>query len=97
MAGTSYFALFSTHGFAADPTSTFEDEFRRLSKHMGWGGKAQARNRNKALQGEIKVIYGDATKLQGWQSLCVDVGISPPPQSITKCKAVGIFIAMHVV
>jgi hypothetical protein len=85
-----YFAQFP--GFVPNPAAKFNHEFKRLAKFRQWktGGKRWKQERAKAINMEFARHYGaNASKLQGWQSLCAEVGIVPVPPSITKCKEVS--------
>ncbi len=45
------------------------------------------------VEGEFTSHYGtDASKLEKWQNVCLDCGISPAPTSITQCKKVHLRI-----
>ncbi|KAF2658511.1 hypothetical protein K491DRAFT_756030 [Lophiostoma macrostomum CBS 122681] len=76
-------------GFQPDDTETLAQTFKRLSVYNNWPkkGKKQSQRRTHFYAAEFAAHYGtDGTKLEGWQKLCIDVGIEDPPQSITKCK-----------
>jgi hypothetical protein len=83
--------------FNPDPTASILDEFNRLSIHEGWSLKGKARNKRFAEACEadfdhhFQVVAG-ADKLQTWQLLCIEVGVSPAPPSITQCKKVCLYV-----
>ncbi|EON67896.1 hypothetical protein W97_07393 [Coniosporium apollinis CBS 100218] len=56
--------------FVPDPTDSLASEFKRLAIHKKWAINSAE--------------Y--PTKLENFQRLCVEVGIDPPPPSITQCK-----------
>jgi hypothetical protein len=86
-----YFEKFKD--FVPDPTTGLLENFSRLALHEGWNedSRAYQRKRNSCLEQEFKALYGtDDTILEGWQSLCKEVGIKDCPLSITQCKKVNI-------
>ena len=82
--------FFSSYpAFDHDPTASLLGEFQRLSLQEGWNqkGKKYRQSRQKCLAQEFEDHYGHASnKLDRWQELCADVGISPIPPSITNVK-----------
>lgn len=90
MGRNAYFDGFMAQRFVPDPTSAFTSEFDRLATHMQWtkGSKAYTKQRAEAVAEELNSQYGHTSKLEGWQELCSDVGISPVPPSIRQCKKV---------
>jgi hypothetical protein len=50
------------------------------------------KRRDEALAAEIALHDGGKDRLDRWQQLCVEVGVSDPddiPKSISACKKVG--------
>ncbi len=89
MSSSSFLAAFVD--FTQDPTAALTDEFERLAIHKGWDPKHKKyhQNRSRFYASEFDHHYGsDATKLENWQSLCIEVEIEPAPPSIAKCKKV---------
>ncbi|EFR04891.1 hypothetical protein MGYG_07893 [Nannizzia gypsea CBS 118893] len=77
-------------GFQPNPSAPAVDEFARLARHMRWKHGSKAYKRGWASFGvsEFSKHYGtEASKLQNWQSLCREVGLSEP-KTITQCKKV---------
>lgn len=67
------------------------DEFDRLAHAMKWkeGSKRFKSERSKFLESEFGIHFGtDATKLENWQALCLEVKIPNPIRSITQCRKV---------
>ena len=78
-------------GFSAEESRAVGDEFVRLAQFMKWMPRTHEYNvyRGQAFRSAFTVHYGaDASKLDAWQTLCMEVGIQPAPSSITKCKKV---------
>lgn len=76
-------------GFKAEESRAVGDEFARLAQFMKWMPRTHEYNvyRGQAFRSAFTVHYGaDASKLDVWQTLCMEVGIQPAPSSITKCK-----------
>jgi hypothetical protein len=88
---SSYFSSFVSRGYKPDPSVGFEEEFERLSLHEGWlpCDPERVRQWRSALEGELASQFGAADKLTSWQTLCMELGIDPPPTSITQCKKVS--------
>jgi len=84
----SFFARFVPEGFTRNTNASFKEEFNQLGRHMGWSHAELRDNRALAATQEIEVYYGSSVKLQGWQQLCEDVGITPIPTSVKTCKKV---------
>ena len=58
---------------------------------MNWsqGSKKYKGERAKFLVSQFDAHFGtDATKLENWQALCVELGIRSPIESITQCRKV---------
>jgi hypothetical protein len=87
-----HFDFFMTFpGFRAEESRAVGDEFARLLQFMKWMPRTHEYNvyRGQAFRSAFTVHYGaDASKLDAWQTLCMEVGIQPAPSSITKCKKV---------
>lgn len=89
MAQVSFFDQFSD--FQPDNVAVFSVEFNRLANARGWhtGSNTWRRNWARAIHSEFQRAYNTNTsRLANWQDLCAEVGISPMPPSITKCKKV---------
>ena len=82
-------------GFTPNPKAGLWSEFHRLAQQQNWVPKSLVwfAAREDAYLAELESHYGnDWSKLDKWQALCSEVGVTPVPQSITKCKAVSISI-----
>ncbi|KAJ5154412.1 uncharacterized protein N7500_009851 [Penicillium coprophilum] len=65
------------------------DEFHLLAREMNWkrGSRKYRSGLSKFLESEFAIHFGtDATKLENWQALCLELKIQDPIQSITKCR-----------
>lgn len=85
----SYFSRFP--GFEADTTASANKEFTRLAGWMGWtkGSERYRREWVAFTAAEFETHYGtESTKLDNWQALCNEVGVTEDISSITKCKKV---------
>ncbi|KAF2202904.1 hypothetical protein GQ43DRAFT_479509 [Delitschia confertaspora ATCC 74209] len=83
----SFWTRFS--GFTPNSKAGLPTEFKRLARHMCWVPNSDEwrKYREEAYTSEFEFWYGsDSTKLERWQQLCEEVGISPAPPSITKCR-----------
>ena len=92
---TTYFDKFRSAGFIPDPTASILTEFKRLAKLRGWkvGTKQYYHHKSQCFAGEFETHYGNKTeRLEGWQSLCWEVGIEPAPGSVTQCKKASNYI-----
>lgn len=88
--GQDFFAAFEDFNY--DETALLIDEFQRLAISRQWGlGTRKYRNqRQKCFEQAFDKHFGATEKnLQGWQDLCQELSIKPPPSSITRCKKVG--------
>jgi hypothetical protein len=84
----SYFSQFPD--FTPKVDANFTAQFKALAISQGWSNKEKSKYRVEAIQEEFDHLYGtDTSKLEKWQQLCREVGISDVPNSITKCKKVG--------
>ena len=88
---STYFSSFVSSGFTPDAASTLEDDFDRLSLHQGWvrGDPERVKQWRTAVESELESQFGNVDKLESWQALCKELGIDPPPTSITQCKKVS--------
>lgn len=84
----SYFARHTD--FEHDESAPLAQEFERLARLRNWrpGSKRYKQEKSRCIAEEFHHQFGrDDNKLNGWQTLCRDVGIEPP-KSITQCKKV---------
>ncbi|KAI0310461.1 hypothetical protein OF83DRAFT_1088352 [Amylostereum chailletii] len=79
--------------FTYDPSGSPIHEFGRMCQFFGWhNAYTTARKKaytafRRALVDEFNAKFGtDANKLAPWRALCQTIGISPIPESVTKCK-----------
>ena len=87
----SYFDAYE--GFTPKPHETVEKEFNRLANIRGWiaGTKKYHQEHRRCLYSEFDTHVGMIVvddNLNSWQSLCLEVGVSTIPGSITQCKKV---------
>lgn len=85
--------LVSFAGFTPNPNACIEEEFKRLAKHRRWrpGSDKYKEERGKCLLSEFDVHVGSTLaegRLSSWRSLCIEVGIYQPPETIKECKKV---------
>ncbi|MCJ1254184.1 hypothetical protein MMC24_001998 [Lignoscripta atroalba] len=85
----SYFDAYE--GFTPKPHETVEKEFNRLANIRGWiaGTKKYHQEHRRCLYSEFDTHVGMIVvddNLNSWQSLCLEVGVSTIPGSITQCK-----------
>ncbi|KAK4153476.1 hypothetical protein C8A00DRAFT_15308 [Chaetomidium leptoderma] len=92
----SHFANFQN--FTPNDDASFDNEFARLASSQNWvpGSQEYTQERTIAMREELKLHYfapsddqkepTEDDQLQGYQSLCQEVGISPPSHSIAECK-----------
>lgn len=67
------------------------DEFNHLSREMNWkrGSRKYRSELSKFLESEFAIHFGtDATKLENWQALCLELKIQNSIQSIKQCRKV---------
>jgi len=96
VSGNDYFARFDN--FEEDKDASLLENFKRLAIQEGWSKKEQERRRPDAVDADINVHFGtDMKKLEIWQKLCEDCGITPSPPSITKCKKVCVMFFHEIV
>ncbi|KAJ5921920.1 hypothetical protein N7516_009623 [Penicillium verrucosum] len=65
------------------------DEFNHLSREMNWkrGSRKYRSELSKFLESEFAIHFGtDATKLENWQALCLELKIQNSIQSIKQCR-----------
>ena len=88
----SYWGLFPN--FDHNPNAPVQDEFQRLAELKDWMGKKKKekyrKEWGKCFSSEFNKHFGrDATSLDGWQSLCSEVGLDDIPETVQGCKKVG--------
>ncbi|KAJ5519883.1 hypothetical protein N7463_000336 [Penicillium fimorum] len=87
MENSNYFSRFPNFQPARSTSAT--TEFDRLASQRNWtqGSKKYRSERAKFLVSEFDAHFGtDATKLENWQALCVEVKVQSPTESITQCR-----------
>jgi len=65
------------------------EEFKRLAEQRNWreGGKRYRKEWKSCVEANFTAEFGaNASSLQSWQALCIEVGITDVPRSITGCK-----------
>lgn len=91
METTNYFSRYPD--FEVQTKTPAIDEFNRLSREMNWrrGSRKYRSELSKFLESEFAIHFGtDATKLENWQALCLELKIQIPIRSIKQCRKVGI-------
>lgn len=90
----SYWSQFPE--FDHNPNAPIKVEFNRLAEMKDWDGKKDQKKAKyrkewiKCFRSEFGKHYGsDDSSLEGWQSLCGEVGLDDIPETITKCKKVS--------
>jgi hypothetical protein len=89
MESPNYFSRFPA--FKMRTNTSAIDEFNRLAREMKWkgGSKKYKSERSNFLESEFGIHFGtDATKLENWQALCIELKIHNPIQSINQCRKV---------
>ncbi|KAH7077674.1 hypothetical protein BKA63DRAFT_592903 [Paraphoma chrysanthemicola] len=83
-------AWFSTYpNFTYDPSTSLPSNFTRLAVAKRWGLKLKHKRWIACQTVLFDALYGtDVTKLDKWQDLCREVGITDVPGNIKKCKKV---------
>ncbi|KAF1846454.1 uncharacterized protein K460DRAFT_406657 [Cucurbitaria berberidis CBS 394.84] len=81
----------SFHGFEYDPSLPPSTSFSYLRNHEGWrrgqAASEDAWNRyQEALEGELRMWYGEESDLTSWHALCRAIGIEPLPQTCEQCE-----------
>lgn len=90
------FSMVSTYwtnfapAFIRNEQAGFAAEFARLTAQKGWKSQTKAwrRERIHCYSEEFKSLYGTSNQLEGWVSLCAEVGATEIPGSITQAKKV---------
>ena len=80
-------------GFEQRPHASVLKEFKRLCVFMGWKSNSRHQQAMKVecLAKQLALRFNDdASKLENWQQLCVELYIDPAPPSIKQCKKVSI-------
>ncbi|KAH8690590.1 hypothetical protein BGW36DRAFT_401013 [Talaromyces proteolyticus] len=93
----NFFDRFPT--FRPEPRARISVQFRRLAAHMKWetGSRRWRKMWKECMGSEFSRLYGDnASRLQSWQDLCLDLGLQAPP-SITKCKKLLSSVYVNIV
>lgn len=89
---SKFFVLY--HQYDYDPQQPSRTEYKRLVAFFGWkedsAKERKARERFlKAIAARFEQLHGaDENKLDVLQTLCEKIGISPIPDTVTKCKKV---------
>jgi len=86
---TSFWTSFSP-AFTRNPQIAYSVDFERLAAQRGWkpGGSKYREQWIRCCEEEFGAQYGREERLDGWKTLCADVGIRDVPNSITQCKKV---------
>jgi len=92
---TSWFAKYPE--FEPDPVAPLLVEFSRLAIHQNWeeGSKKYRKEWGNCVGENFTTEFGqNASNLAGWQALCIEVGITDVPTSITGCRKAlrGVFV-----
>ncbi|KAH4001316.1 hypothetical protein HBI81_026760 [Parastagonospora nodorum] len=87
----AFFRSFST--FEYDPSQPPATSYARLRAHEGWqrgeAASADAWDRYQgALEGELRMWYGDEDDLAAWHALCHAISVEPPPRTCDRCEQV---------
>lgn len=87
----AFFRSFQT--FEYDPSQAPATSYARLRAHEGWQrgdpASADAWDRYQdALEGELRLWYGEEDDLAAWHALCHAIGVEPPPQTCDQCEQV---------
>ena len=91
MSTVSYFSRFPQ--FTPNPRANIEEEFRRHARQQAWNPRSDKykEEQRKFFISEFNTRIGYLDRddrLGSWQALCNEVGVNPPPTSITKCGKV---------
>ena len=94
MAEQAYLNRFQS--FSPDPDATLIETFQQLAISNSWGKKSKKfKEEKRSYMNALADTHigsidrgGAAEKLVGLQELCVELGVSPVPTSITQCKKV---------
>ena len=93
MSVDDFFSRFQ--GFEQRPQAGVLKEFKRLCAFIRWQPNSRHYHtmKRECLAKQLALCFNDdASKLENWQQLCVELYIDPAPPSITKCKKVSIHI-----
>jgi hypothetical protein len=87
----AFFRSFPT--FEYDPSQPPATSYAHLRAHKGWqrgeAASADAWDRYQdALEGELRLWYGEEDDLAAWHALCHAIGVEPPPQTCDQCEQV---------
>jgi hypothetical protein len=76
--------------FRPNARATIQSEFNRLASQEGWkkGSNRYRAAYARCMGQEFTDQFGSDGKLEGYQELCREIGISPAPGSVTQCKQV---------
>ena len=78
--------------FVHDPHAPLQDEFNRLAQERNWkvDGTRYRKEWRRCVEDSFTGYFGsDASRLEGWQALCIKVSIADVPPSITGCRKVS--------
>jgi hypothetical protein len=76
-------------GFIPNPTSRFNNEFWRLSKHMRWEDEERRKFRIEIFDADWEAHIGsELGNLAHWQEFCRLCSVVPIPNSIPECMEV---------
>ncbi|KAG8753324.1 hypothetical protein FRC11_007526, partial [Ceratobasidium sp. 423] len=79
-------------GFEYDPTKPCMDEFKRLTKWVGWKKESEEfeearKGMNEALTDQFNAIYGkDPNDVVVWRNLCSVLELAEIPTERSVCK-----------
>ena len=74
--------------FTPDPAAPLQDQIDCLGRQEGWGLRMKRKRHIEAVIAEMVLQSDNSSDLKQWQRLCMDVGITDIPSSITKCRKV---------
>lgn len=76
-------------GFVHSPTGPFRSEFGRLAQIKGWSKRVKQQQFIYLLSSEVAFYWGaDEDKLEQYQEMCRDLGLTLIPSSVNQCKKV---------
>jgi hypothetical protein len=86
-----FFRSFKT--FEYDPSQPPATSYADLQSHMRWRREDPASSEawelyQAALEGELRLWYGEEDDLAAWHALCHAIGVEPPPSTREKCEQV---------
>lgn len=80
---------FKFDGFEPDHGASFNEEFRRLCRHMKWDKDERHLHRAELFEADFESHYGkDVGDIKKWQEFCRLCSIDPIPETITECVEV---------